>query len=78
LSQEGVVVKRLVVLTALAVVLTGLLISGLPDNASWIASTDVPGDDVATSVGEAEKSDSTSARITIMMYALPLEGEDNR
>ena len=70
--------KRLTALIPLVALVIGLLLLGLPDTAGSIAATNIPDNEVASSVGEAEKSDSTSVRITIMMYALPLEGEDNR
>lgn len=61
--------KRLVTIVALATLIVGLALSGLNDTAISIAATDVPNDEVASSVSKVSNS-SASATITITMYAV--------
>ena len=64
--------KRLIVLVALAVVLTGLLLSGVPDTPSSIADATVPDDQVASGVSESNSPHSANATITITWRTAPL------
>lgn len=64
--------KRPILLSALAVVLTGLLLSGLDDSSSPVADSGSPDTEVASTLGEGNDSDSANATITIAWRTAPL------
>ena len=61
--------RRLFFLTILAIVLAGLILFGLSDATISIADTNVPNDELNSSVSEASNS-SASATITITMTGI--------
>jgi len=62
-------VRRLFFLTILAIVLAGLILFGLSDATISIAETNVPNNELNSSVSEASDS-SASATITITMTGI--------
>lgn len=62
-------VNRAFFLIILAIILVGAVLFGMSDTAISIADTNVPDDEVASSVSKASNS-SASATITITMYAV--------
>lgn len=67
------VMKRLIVLIALLVVAVGLFMPG--DSKASVADTNVPNNDVTTTVNQTDNPSSATAAITITMRTLPLPGE---
>jgi len=65
--------KRLAVLVALVAIVVGLLISG--DSKASTADTNVPDNDVTTSVNQTYNPSSATATITITMRTPPLPDE---
>jgi len=65
--------KSLAVLLALMVILTGLLLSG--DSLATTADTDIPDNEVASSVNQTDSPLSANATITIIMTTPPLPEE---
>jgi len=65
-------VKKIVALSALRAQLTGILSLQLTDSTTSIADTGIPGNDVASGVGEANNS---SASATITWTTAPLVDE---
>ena len=61
--------KRPVFLITFAILLTGLVLLGLPDTVISIADTCVPNSEVTSSMSKASNS-STSATITITMFTV--------
>jgi len=66
-------VLRLFFLAILVVLLAGLVLLGLSDTAISVADTNVPDNEVTSSVSK-ENNSSASATITITMYAVADEG----
>jgi len=62
--------KRLLVLLALVVVVAGLLLSG--DSKASIADTNIPNNEIASSVNQTDSPLSANATITITMTTPPL------
>ena len=58
--------KRLVTIVSLAILIVGLVLSGLNDTRIAIADTSVPDDEVISSINKTSNS-SASATITITM-----------
>jgi hypothetical protein len=69
LNEGEEAVSRLVISVTLVVLLLGLILFGLSDNAISIADTSVPNNEVASSISKASNS-SASATITITMYTV--------
>ena len=67
--QEGIGVKRLVIVVAVAILIVGLALSGLSDTRIAIADTSMLDNEVVSSVSKASNSSAT-ATITITMYAV--------
>lgn len=61
--------KRLVIVVTLAILIVGLVLSGLSDTPIAIADTSVPDDEVISSISKTSNS-SASATITITMYTV--------
>ena len=61
--------KRLVTVVTLAILLVGLVLLGLSGNATSIADTRVPDNELTSSVSEVNNSSAT-ATITITMYSV--------
>ena len=61
--------KRLFFSVILAIILIGILLSGLSDTAISVEDTASPNNEVASSISKASNS-SASATITITMYAV--------
>ena len=64
--------ERPILLSALAVVLTGLLLSGLDDSSSPVVDSGSPDTEVASTLGEGNDSDLSNATITITWRTAPL------
>jgi len=62
--------KRLIVLGILVVIMVNLLLLGVADTRASIADTTIPDNQITSSVSEIDDSNSTSAIITITMYAV--------
>jgi hypothetical protein len=67
-------VKKIVALSTLRAQLTGILSLQLADSTASIAGNGIPGNDVASGLGEANNS-SASATITITWTTAPLVDE---
>jgi len=65
--------KSLAVLLALMVILTGLLLSG--DSLATTADTNVPSNEITSSVNQTDSPLSANATITIIMTTPPLPEE---
>jgi len=65
--------KRLVVLLALVVVVAGLFMPG--DSKASVADTNVPNNEVTSSVNQTDNPSSANATITITMRTAPLPDE---
>ena len=65
-------VKRLIVLAALLLALTGFVLSSIADTGTFLADTSVPANQVTSSISEANNS-SASAKIMIRMCNIPEE-----
>jgi hypothetical protein len=61
--------KRLTVLLTLAVLLAGLVLSGLSDTVVSVADSSTPGTEVTSNAGN--QNSSSPVTITITMYTLP-------
>ena len=72
IESTKVETNRTFLVIILASLLVGLVLLGLSDTRISIADTTVPNDGVASRVSKASNS-STSATITITMYATPHE-----
>lgn len=66
--------KRIAVLVALAVILSGFFLSDISDTTASTANTSIPDDEVASNVSGANNS-SGSATITITMRTASTEGD---
>ena len=67
--------KRLLVLGTFFVILICLFLSGISDTSASIANTNIPDNEVASSVNETENSNSASATIMITWTTAPLPDE---
>jgi phosphate/sulfate permease len=65
--------RRLTVLLALMVILTGLLLSG--DSKASTTNTGIPDNEIASSVNQTDSPLSANATITIIMTTPPLPEE---
>jgi len=65
-------VKRLIVLAALMLALTRFVLSSIADTSTFLADTNVPANQVTSSISEANNS-SAGAIITIRMCNMPEE-----
>lgn len=65
--------KRLVVLLALVVMVAGLFMPG--DSKASVADTNVPDNEIASSVNQTDNPSSANATITITMRTPPLPAE---
>jgi len=61
--------KSLVTVVTLAILLVGLVLLGLNDTAISVADTSIPDNEATSSISKASNS-SSSATITITMYAV--------
>jgi len=64
--------RRLTVLLALMVILTGLLLSGISDGNPLVANTGVPNNEITSSVNQTDSPLSANATITIIRTTPPL------
>ena len=69
------IVKRLIVFGLLALLLIGLLGSDISDGSPTIADTNVPNNEVTSSVNQTDNPSSATATITITMRTPPLPDE---
>lgn len=58
--------KRLFVLTALLLVLAGLLLSGIPDPIASVIDTSIPNDEITSSISKGSNSRATATIIITM------------
>jgi hydrogenase/urease accessory protein HupE len=66
---RGVEVKRLATVVTLAILLVGLILSGLTDLNISVADTSVPDNKITT--GHAEASDSSTTAMTVIAWTTP-------
>jgi len=69
------IVKRLIVFGLLALLLIGLLGSGISDSSPTIADTNIPNNEVTGSVNQTDNPSSATATVTITMQTPPLPDE---